>query len=402
MFDGVPSFLIPQLYIGQYLTTTSLALGESVGTGTDSATLAALVQQYLQKPGCYAAHILGGLDLAGAFTPYFKKREGRDFVQNIHAAVFTFHGHADLVPLHGVPPIIQVGLFDRLPATTPKFGVFGEFGHETPSSTGTGVAPNMRRGDFVDMEIAWFDLYLKGSGDLSDWGVAQVQGTDGRWRKVNNWPRGSGISDGNLVLGTNKLGVTPAQVGGSTTYLEADLETTSGFVSGTDAVFDTGPLAEGVELTGQPLLNLWLQLVAPDANVAARLDAFDAHGLAIPEGSTYALRSAAYRDPLVDGRFEQATPTLAPIGTPFPLQLRFQPTDIVVPPGGHLKLTIAGSVIVNTGLDQLGVPEPIFHGPSQPSGIVAPVTILHDAGHPSVLQFETPDPAAEYIAPRGL
>jgi len=59
------------------------------------------------------------------------------------------------------------------------------------------------------------------------------------------------------------------------------------------------------------------------------------------------------------------------------MTLRFQPTDIVVPAGGHLRLTIAGSVIVNPGFNQVGVPEPLFAGPSQPSGVTGVVRILH-------------------------
>src|SRR6266540_5781034 len=54
-----------------------------------------------------------------------------------------------------------------------------------------------------------------------------------------------------------------------------------------------------------------------------------------------------------------------PVGVPFEARLRFQPTDLVVPVGGHLRLTIAGSVSVNPGLSQVGIPEPVFMGPSQ-------------------------------------
>ena len=107
-----------------------------------------------------------------------------------------------------------------------------------------------------------------------------------------------------------------------------------------------------------------------------------------------------HRDAFVDGRFEQAHGTPAPVNTPFELTLRFQPTDIVVPVGGHLRLTIAGSVIVNPGFNQIGVPEPVFDGPSQPSGATGTVSVLHDATHPSVLRFETVGPHAKYILPR--
>ncbi|MBV9666021.1 MAG: CocE/NonD family hydrolase [Actinobacteria bacterium] len=398
-FDGVESMLIPQLYYGQYMTTTSLP------PGTENGQPAQYVEQYSQKPQCYPEHIAAGMDHSGDFTPYFQDRELRGSVGNIKAAVFTFHGHADNVPYHGVPPIVQIGLFDRLPATTPKFGIFGEFGHESPSSNARGPAVYQRRADFLNMEIAWFDHYLKGiDGGVSTWGTAQVQGTDSKWRVVPDWPRDTGGPTATLPLAAGVLGAKPNQLGGSTTYLEAGFETTQGSVPGTTATFDTGRLKQPLELTGAAQLNLWLKLTLPDSHVAARLDAFDASGKPIVTGSTYALRSAQHRDPFTDGRFMQAHGSPAPTGTPFELTLRFQPTDIVIPAGGRLRLTIAGSLIVNQGLSQIDdqpvtIPEPLFHGPSEPSGVVQPVEILTDKQHESALIFQTPPKNPDYIAP---
>jgi predicted acyl esterase len=402
-FDGVPSFVIPQTYYGQYMTLTSLP------PGAENNQPAQYAEQYSQKPQCYPDHIGAGMDHSGDFTPYFQDREGRDGVGNIKAAVFTFHGHADLVPYHGVAPSLQAGLFDRLPKATPKFGIFGMFGHENPSSNGRGPVEYRRRADFLAMEIAWFDHHLKGiDAGVDDWGVAQVQGTDGRWRVVDDWPRATGGGHDQLRLAAGRLGVKRKELVGSTSYVEAGFETTEGTVPGSAAVFDTGRLARSLELTGQPVLDVWVQLTTPDSHVAARLDAFDAAGNRIPAGSTYALRSTRHLRPFTDGRFTQATGEAAPTGLPFRTTLRFQPTDIVVPVGGHLRLTIAGSLIVNPGIGQieddqagtgLSVPEPLFHGPSEPSGATGVVTILHDRGHPSALRFETPGKRPDYIAP---
>jgi hypothetical protein len=57
-------------------------------------------------------------------------------------------------------------------------------------------------------------------------------------------------------------------------------------------------------------------------------------------------------------------------------------------------------VIVNSGFNQIGVPEPLFDGPSQPSGATGQVTILHDPQHQSLLIFETAGAAARYLLPR--
>ena len=347
-FDVVPSFVIPQTYYGQCMTLTSLP------PGSDNGQPVQYGEQYAQKPSCYPDHVGTALDHSGDFTPYFQDRELRESVDRISAAVFTFHGHADLVPYHGVPPIVQTGLFDRLPPSTPKFGTFGMFGHENPSSNGRGPVHYQRRTDYARMQLAWFDHHLKGiDAGVEQWGTAQVQGTDGRWRVAGNWPRGTGGGDERLRLSAGVLGARKKDVAGSTTYLEGAFETTQGTLPGTAAVFDTGPLAEPLEVTGQPLLDPWVQLAAPDSHVAARLDAYDAAGNRIDSGSTYALRSARHRAAFRDGRFVQAAGNDAPVGQPFELTLRFQPTDIVVPAGGHLRLTIAGSVIVNPGIGQV-------------------------------------------------
>ncbi|HVE64840.1 MAG TPA: CocE/NonD family hydrolase C-terminal non-catalytic domain-containing protein [Mycobacteriales bacterium] len=41
-----------------------------------------------------------------------------------------------------------------------------------------------------------------------------------------------------------------------------------------------------LEMMGQPIVDLWVTLDRPDAHIAARLDAFDSDGKAIPYAST--------------------------------------------------------------------------------------------------------------------
>jgi hypothetical protein len=60
------------------------------------------------------------------------------------------------------------------------------------------------------------------------------------------------------------------------------------------------------------------------------------------------------------------------------------PTDLVVPAGGWLRLTISGSVSY-------------AKGDSLPSGVGAAITLHHDCAHPSVLRFRIPDPGAELL-----
>lgn len=384
-FDGVPSFLIPASTPGSY------ALG-SFGFDYNAPSFTPNQRKLPERPGCQPPHALAALDWSGNHTEWQADRDNRAWTKNIRAATLIFHGHSDLTPNGGSPPSIQRGLFDQLPAGIAKAGVFGVFGH---------YLPTREQPEIDDMIVAWFDQHVRGlEAGTTAWPTVQVQGTDGRWRTENDWPTLGGAV-GQLALGPNgTLGDTTPT--GSTTYLEGSYETTRGFVPGTSAVFTTAPVPERLELSGQPVLDLWVQLAAPDAHIAARLEVIDPSGAPLPKAATYGLRSAQHLDPFTDGRFTQASPKLAPVGVPLRVPVRFQPTDLVVPAGHRLRLTVSGSVIVNPGLSQLGIPESIFLGPSQTSGVVAPVTILHGCSSPSALRFEMPSAESRTLAIAGL
>ncbi|HEX7165591.1 MAG TPA: CocE/NonD family hydrolase, partial [Acidimicrobiales bacterium] len=377
-FDGVPSFLIPAMMPGNYFL-------QSMGLAFDA--LPTVPRKIEERPGCAAENAVAAVDWSGDHTPWHAERDNRAWTKNIIAATLVFHGHSDLTPMGGSPPSIERGLFDRLPSTTPKAGVFGVFGHYLPRNEHPEIA---------DMIVAWFDRHLRGiDTGTESWPTVQVQGTDGRWRSEASWPTLGGPV-GQLALGPGgALGAsTPT---GSTTYVEGTYETTSGFVPGGSAVFETAPLPARMELGGQPVADLWLQLAVPDAHVAARLEVVKPDGTRRPGAVTYGLRSARHLDPFTDGRFTQGTSKLAPVGVPVRVPVRFQPTDLVAQAGDRLRLTVAGSVIVNPGLAQLGVPESVFLGPSQPSGVAGPVRILHDCTHPSALRFELPTEASRSL-----
>ena len=68
------------------------------------------------------------------------------------------------------------------------------------------------------------------------------------------------------------------------------------------------------------------------------------------------------------------------------MQVRFLPTDLVVPVGGRLELTVAGS------LD--------YPRTSLPSGTASRITLLHDCEHMSALRFLMADPKAPALEVR--
>ena len=179
---------------------------------------------------------------------------------------------------------------------------------------------------------------------------------------------------------------------GSTSFVEGAPETTeTGHPPGTAAVFETLPLDGRLELTGLPVLDMHVSLDKPDAHLAVALEALDAEGEPIEAGRTWGLRSMQHLDPLVRHRFEQETRRDPEVGEAIRVPVRLQPTSLVVPKGGRLRLTVAGSIITFDGLDivEEGAGA-LIQGPSQPSGSFTRVTVHHDCEHPTVLRFEMP------------
>ena len=131
-----------------------------------------------------------------------------------------------------------------------------------------------------------------------------------------------------------------------------------------------------LHVTGVPLADLWLTTSLPTGQVVATLQALNAQGAAVNSHSiTHGARSLRHLDPMPDGYFAQTTGRVPPVATPIRVPLKFLPTDLVVPAGGRLRLTLSGLGGVRTIL---------------PSGLGAQVTILHDCEHPSALRFELP------------
>jgi hypothetical protein len=270
--------------------------------------------------------------------------------------------------------------------------MFGTFNHDIPDGSYREppfTPEEWQRPDFADLLVAWFDRYLKQlPTGVENWPVVQLQGTDGQWRAEPDWPSTGGPA-GQLGLEAGRLDAVAPR--GSTSYTEGFFEPKQGRQPGTFAAFETARLPERLQLTGQAVLDVWVSLDKPDAHLAARLEALDPGGRPIDHAFTTGLRSLRHLDPLVENRFAQAEGKPAPVGAPVRVPLRFQPSELVVPKGGKLRLTLSGSQIVRGGLETLtGAPVSVFEGPSALSGSATRVTVLHDCAHPSALRFLMP------------
>ena len=383
--DGVPHFLSGPAQVLVYLASLS--------------NPEASPERLVERLGCLGELVPGTVDPSGDYTPFFEERDHVRNIGRLEAATLMVHGHAD----RRVSPMSQAGMFDAIPASTPRAGLFGVWAHETPAAFApsvTGPRADWERADLNELVFAWFDRYLRGADNGVDgWPVAQVQGTDGQWRTASTWPSVPGPA-ASLRLGPGGV-LGAADPAGSTAFLETPLPELEADglptdVPGTAATFTSSPATERLELIGTITLDLWVQLLLPDAHLTARLEVVDAAGdRVMPEARTVGARSARHLAPLVGGRFTQRAGIAPPVDRPIEVTIRFDPNDLVVPVGARLRLTVAGSSIVYDGLDGLaeglGV---VFQGPALPSLLVQPITILHDAAHPSAVHYATPEPTS--------
>ena len=362
-FDGVPFFGQALAHMASYNGLNSLP-----SPGTESYPA--------ERVSCIPGITVGSADTSGNMTPFWQDRDMRPGAEKTTAATLIYHGHRDEIDRE----IALAGYFDRLPKKTPKALVSGTWAHAYPDDV-RGQTP-WGRDDWEAMKLQWFDRYVKGDdrADTDDWPVAQIQDETGQWRAEKDWPGTKG-PDGALALSAGGVLGSRTPTGSSTFVEGASTEGPSGKAARGSAegreVFLTPALDGPLHVTGQPVLDAWIQLDRPDAHIAARLETLDASGARTTYGETMGFRSMQHLDPLVDGRFAQTEAKLPPIGTPIRVRLRFDPASLVVPEGGRLRLTIAGSLAPNTLT------------PSQPSGLGTNVTILHDCEHPSVLRFQT-------------
>lgn len=405
--DGVPSYAAPQLQAlyyaqGSYFPYSSpldlFVYGPAeieYGLRSRTSPGGIPIEHAHERADCQLENIAAAMNKDGDVTPWYAERDWRRGVDNIRAATLMYHGHLD----RAVPTHVQSGLFDRI--TAPKTGIFGDFGHsvalESVEPEETTLFPRSpskaERLDFWDMVVAWYDQHLKGlAAETESWPVAQVEGSDGLWRAEPNWPATGGPA-GHLVLGEGTLGREPA-VDGSSTYTETVIpfDRDSGRPTGSYVKFESGPLEDRLEITGMPILDLWVELDKPDAHIAAEIETFDANGAPIEtfdadgvptrSGTTVGFRSMRHLDQFANGRFVQEKGEDAPAGV-FNTVVRFRPVDLVVPAGGSVTLTIAGQQRWDRFL-------PPTQHPNWPSLSHTTVKVLHNCEHMSALRFVMP------------
>jgi predicted acyl esterase len=369
--DGVNWLGQPLIGNAAYLIT-SLAPGETVAP-----------QHYPEKVPCQVEVMGSSADLNGDYTEYWQEREYRPGARRIDAPTFYVHGLRDF----NVQPITLAGWFDRLPKNVPHKGLFGVWSHRFPGNHADDV-PSWTRADWLDMVTAWFDRYLKKLPTrVGSWPDVQVQSSTGQWWGAKEFPTPGGPI-GQLALG-EKGSLGTRRPKGKSVYVEQSQEGESG--DGEKVVFTTKAVRRPLELTGQPVLDAWLETDSGDGHVAVELEVLGKQGRPLHHSgewneavATYGVRSLQHRARMKRGWFEQESGKEAPAGKPIRMTIRFLPTDLVVPKGGKLRLTISGSVSYSKG-------------DSAVSGSESEITILHDCKHSTALRFLMPSRRAKLL-----
>lgn len=257
--------------------------------------------------------------------------------------------------------------------------------------------------NFYDLADEWFSRWLKeeGSGE-PEWSPVQlfVMGAN-RWRSEEEWPlrrtqyldyylNSDGHAD--MPMGEGWLSLEPPTDGAPDEYVYdprdplMTLYTPAGQQAPLDQrqldgredvmVYQTPPLEEEVEVTGDIEVFLWASTSARDTDFVAKvIDVW-------PDGFSQELSHG-----IVRGRYRESfeNPTLLEPNRPYLFRIQVNPTSNVFKKGHRIRLDITSSDFPNfdrnhnTGGDDYresileAARQKIFHDASRPSRIVLPV-----------------------------
>ncbi len=271
--------------------------------------------------------------------------------------------------------------------------------------------------DYGAEAMRWLDYWLKGidNGVMSEPPIhyyVQDGPKSGSWMTSDQWPLATqkltayslgpgrsgtvaSINDGTLTLG-------PAEAGTAPDAYTVDYTTTTGPHSRWGAVeeahiypdlsardakaltYTTPPLATDRNVTGHPVVHLWLATAAPDLDAFVYLEEVDDRGKAtyVTEGTLRASHRKLSQAPfnvfgLPYQSHLQADQLPVPAGEPIELTFSLLPTSYRFHAGSHIRITVAFADAGNFDTPVL-TPAPT-------------VNLLRDADHPSVVELPLND-----------
>ena len=264
--------------------------------------------------------------------------------------------------------------------------------------------------------LRWYDHWLKGleTGlQAEDPIFYQVMRSPkaAEWKSAKDWPiagavafdlfLGQGRSGSVASVNDGRLRTSPPKAGQARDLFTVEYSATSGTTTRWDntvgggfgysdmtpndlkgLTYTTAPLTEDLQVTGTPVLRLWVASTATDADVFAYLEEVDPQGVStyVTEGvlraSDRALGTAPYDNfgwPYHRGYPEDVQP-LVP-GQRVELVFEMQPTATVFDKGNRLRLTLTGADKDNAATPKLD-PAPeltVYRDKDRPSSLRLPV-----------------------------
>lgn len=311
-------------------------------------------------------------------------------------AIYHLGGWYDMYPLDALLWFANLTVPQKLVMTPWSHNGSGQFG-------------------LLDEHLRWFDYWLKGidNGIMDEPPIYYyVMGAPAgqRWRFTDQWPLPdqqltpfylSAGPSGSVDSTNDGLLLTEAPADDAQDVYTVDYTTTTGPTTRwTDGygggfgypdmtandekglTYTTPPLAEDTEITGHPVVTLWITTGAEDASFFVYLEEVDAQGRStyitegMLRGSHRALSDAPWNNlglPYHSGNQADVQPL--PANTPTELVFDLYPTSNVFDAGHRIRMTITGADQDNYETIRVSPPPSfqVLRGPAHPSRIVLPV-----------------------------
>ncbi len=341
--------------------------------------------------------------------PYWKMRSPIEVLDRVKVPAFMVGGLHDLFQ-RGEPLV-----YERLKRRVNSRLLMGPWTH-VDGSVGKGLPGNGVPESLSQIELRWFDHYLKGM--KTDLGsipkVTQWAWGDGRFETQPNWPdprlaptrqylrAGKVLSARrpaadeapdefvqNPVAGVCTESTTQwtAGLGGQIPCTDDNRvdESTSGGTS-----YTTAPLKKSLRIDGPILANLWLSTTASDAVATVRVAdvAPDGTSTDLTDGWLAASfrkldrsRSRYVRGHLLQPwhPFTRDSVLPLPAGEPMQVPVEVFPTNAVIAKGHSLRIDVEGG----------DFPHAMPPAPMEANELGGVVQVLHDRQHPSYVELPT-------------
>ncbi|MEA3136866.1 MAG: X-Pro dipeptidyl-peptidase [Thermoplasmata archaeon] len=245
---------------------------------------------------------------------------------NYHGSILLVQGLQDW----NVDPGLNIPWIEDLN----RSGVFvhqmlGQWGHNYPDDADSGANA---RWDWAEIELRWFDFWLKGQGTVAGLGPAvQVLDASDRWRVEDHFPpRDAAWTSYNLSSG-NQLVKGPASGGNDVLVPVAASADGVPVPPASAADFLLPPSDRDLLVSGLPKVHVTVTPAGAAGSVAAWLYSVAPDGTETRIGWT--MMNLRFADGTTQAK--EVTP-----GEPLLLRMQIQPMDAVVPAGHQLMLRV--------------------------------------------------------------